>query len=132
MFRAEVRNIILSSMAHQLLINGSSIAHQWLINGSSIAHQTLIFFQILYALPKSPRVILRALCGYASYCTSVYVFCVVYLTAGTFQPDITVPLLLLSTEHRLTAAKLGTSRLRGCSGSGNRRGRTLRNACNVM
>jgi hypothetical protein len=42
------------------------------------------------------------------------------------------PLLLLSTAHRLTAAKLGTSRLHGGSGFGNRLGRTSRNACNVM
>jgi hypothetical protein len=91
MFRAEVRNIILSSMAHQSLIYGSSNANRSLINRSSNAHQTLIFFRILYALPKSPRVILRALCGYASYCTSAYVFCAVYLTAGTFWPDITEP-----------------------------------------
>jgi hypothetical protein len=143
MFRAELRNIILSSIAlqslfnrssitHQLLFNGSSNAHQTLIKHSSNAHQTLIFFRILYALPKSPRVILRALCGYASYCTSAYVLCAVYLMAGTFQHDITVPLLLLPTEHRLTAAKLGTSRLRGGSGLGNRLGRTLCNAFNVM
>jgi hypothetical protein len=102
MFRAELRNIILSSIAlqllfnrssitHQLLFNGSSNAHQTLIKHSSNAHQTLIFFRILYALPKSPRVILRALCGYASYCTSAYVFCAVYLMAGTFQHDITAP-----------------------------------------
>jgi hypothetical protein len=57
MFRAEVRNIILSSIAHQSLINRSSIAHQTLIKRSSNAHQTLIFFRVLYALPKSPRVI---------------------------------------------------------------------------
>jgi hypothetical protein len=80
MFRAEARNIILSS-----------IAHQSLINRSSIAHQSLIFFRILYALPKSPRVILRALCGYASYCTSAHVLCAVYLTAGTLRHDITAP-----------------------------------------
>ncbi len=73
-------------MAHQLLINRSS-----LIKRSSNAHQTLIFFRIFYALPKSPRVILRALCGYASYCTSGYVFCAVYFMAGTFLPDITKP-----------------------------------------
>jgi hypothetical protein len=42
MFRAEVRNIILSSIAHQSLFNCSSIALQLLINCSSIAHQTLI------------------------------------------------------------------------------------------
>jgi hypothetical protein len=119
-------------MAHQSLINRLSIAYQSLINRSSIAHRSLIFFWILYALPKSPRVILRALCGYASYCTSAYVFCAVYLTAGTFWPDIRRPLLLLLTAHRLTAAELGTSRLRGGSGSGNRLGRTLRNACNIM
>jgi hypothetical protein len=89
--QAEVRNIFLSSFAHQSLINRSSITHQSLINHSSIAHQRLIFFQILYALPKSPRVILRALCGYASYCTSEHVFCVVYLTASTFRHDITAP-----------------------------------------
>jgi hypothetical protein len=75
----------------QRLINRSSISQQLLINRSSIAHQSLIFFWILYALPKSPRVILRALCGYASYCTSAYVFCAVYLTAGTFRLDITAP-----------------------------------------
>jgi hypothetical protein len=77
----------------QSLINRSSIAHQSLIKRSSNAHQTLIFFRILYALPKSPRVILGALCGYASYsgCTNAYVFCAVYLTAGTFLPDITEP-----------------------------------------
>jgi FtsZ-binding cell division protein ZapB len=27
--------------------------------------------------------------GYASYCTSAYVFCAVYLTAGIFRPIIT-------------------------------------------
>ena len=75
----------------QQLINSSAIAQQVLINRSSIAHQSLIFFWILYALPKSPRVILRALCGYASYCTSAYVFCAVHLTAGTFRPDIMEP-----------------------------------------
>ena len=42
------------------------------------------------------------------------------------------PLLLLSTAHRLTAAGPGISRLRGGSGSGNRLGRTLRNAFNAM
>jgi hypothetical protein len=79
----------------QWLINGSSMAHQLLINRSSwlfVAHLLfwLIFFWILYALPKSPRVILQTLCGYASYCTSAYVFCAVYLLAGTFLHDITV------------------------------------------
>jgi hypothetical protein len=39
---------------------------------------------------------------------------------------------LLSTVHRLTAAQPGMSRLRGGSGSGNRLGRTLRNAFIVI
>jgi hypothetical protein len=95
LFRAEVRSIILffngSSIASQSLIDRSSIAHQSLINRSSNAHQSFIFFWILYTLPKSPRVILRALCGYATYCTSACVFCAVYLMAGTFRHDITAP-----------------------------------------
>jgi hypothetical protein len=143
MFRAEVRNIILSSIALQSLFNRSSNAHQTLIKRSSNAyqtlierlsnaHQTLIFFRILYALPKSPRVILRALRGHASYCTSAHAYVRYILRQAPSGTTSRRPPLLLSKAHRLPAALPGTSRLRGGSGSGNRLGRTLRIASNAI
>ena len=112
----------------QSLFNRSSIAHQTLIKRSSNAHQTLIFFRILYAFPKSPRVILRALCGYASYCTSAYVFCAVYLTAGTFRHDITAP-----PASSLDSAPADGGKARNKSAARRQRvGRTLRNAFIVI
>jgi hypothetical protein len=138
MFRAEVRNIILSSIAHHSLFNRSSIAlqssnaHQTLIKRLSNAHQTLIFFRILYALLKSPRVILRALRGHASYCTSAHAYVRYILRQAPSGTTSRRPPLLLSKAHRLPAALPGTSRLRGGSGSGNRLGRTLRIASNAI
>jgi hypothetical protein len=77
------------------------MAHQWLIfsfgSSSLVEHFLfwLIFFWLFFALPKSPRVILRALCGFCLVlCVTVRVrmlFCAVYPTAGAFLPDITVP-----------------------------------------
>jgi uncharacterized membrane protein len=113
MFRAEARGFILSSMAHQWLINRSLMDHQSLINRSSIAH---ILFLRIFSFGTSSlgsSTLFQSLLGLSS------VRCVVLL-------------LLHSTVHRLTAAKLGTRRLRGGSGFGNRLGRTSRNACNVM
>jgi hypothetical protein len=82
-------------MDHQSLINCSSIAHQSLINSSSslLAHLLfwLIFFWILYALPKSPRVIFRAFVVMPCTARVRMLFCAVYLTTGAFLPDITTP-----------------------------------------
>jgi hypothetical protein len=126
-----------SSMAHQWLINGSSMAHQWLINCSSslLAHLLfwLIFFWLFSARPKSPRVIPRALCGLCLVLHECVFYSVWYILRQA--PSCPTPrrlLLLHSTVHRLTVAKLGTRRLRGGNGFGNGLGRTSRNACNVM
>jgi hypothetical protein len=126
MLRAEARNIILSlqglingsSMAHQWLINGSSMAHQWLINGSSMAHllsfgSSSLLAHLLLALLRSSQVswgfFPRAMWFLPRTARVRMLFCAVYLTAGAFLSDITARLLLLhSTVHRLTAAKLGT------------------------
>jgi hypothetical protein len=95
MFRAEVRNIILSSIAHQSLINSCSIALQSLFNLSSNAHQTLIkrssSFGSSTLFPSLLGLSSVRCAGYASYCTSAYVFCAVHLMAGTFRHYITVP-----------------------------------------
>jgi hypothetical protein len=104
MFRAEVRNLILSSMAHQWLINLSSIAHQSLINRSSIAH---ILFWIIFSFGSSSfgssplfhSALFQSLLGLSSVCCVVMprtarvhiVFCAVYLTTGAFLPDTTAP-----------------------------------------
>jgi hypothetical protein len=130
-------------MAHQLLIHGSSMAHPWLIIGLSLAHLLfwLIFsfgsfsFQVwlFSAFPKSPRVILRALCGLCLVLHKCACYSVRYiLLQAPSCPTSRRLLLLHSTVHRLTAAKLGTSRLRGGNGLGNWLGQTSRNACNVM
>jgi hypothetical protein len=140
MFRAEARNIILSSMAHQLLINRSSIAHQSHINRSSIAH---LLFWLIFSFGSSSfgsSTLFPSLLGLSSVrcvvtprTARVRMYSVRYiLLQAPSCPTSRRPLLLLSTVHRLTAAKLGTSRLRGCNGFGNRLGRTVRNACNVI
>ncbi len=120
MFRAEARNIILSSMAHQLLINRSSIAHlgsSWLIfsfGSSSFGSSTL--FPSLLGL-SSVR------CVVTPRTVRVCMYSVRYiLRQAPSCPTSRRPLLLHST-HRLTAAKLGTSRLRGGNGFSNRLGR---------
>jgi hypothetical protein len=136
MFRAEVRNIILSSIAHQSLINRSSIAHQTLIKRSSNAHQSLINRSSSFGsstLFPSLLGLSSVRCVATPRTARVRMYSVQYILwqapSGT---SLRRPLLLLSTAHRLTAAKLGTSRLRDGRGSGNRLGRTLRNACSVI
>jgi hypothetical protein len=144
MFRAEAQKFIFSL---QWLINGSSMAHQWLINGSSMNHQNFIFsfgsfsllapflfwrifFWLIFALPKSPRVILRALCGFCLVLHECVCYSVRYILRQA--PSCPTPrrlLLLLSTALQPTAARLGTRRLRGVNGFCNRLGRTSRNAC---
>ena len=136
MFRAEVRKFILSSIAHQSLFNRSSNAHQTLIKRTSNAHQTLIKRSSSFG----SSTLFPSLLGLSSVhcvvtpCTArVRMYSVRYiLRQAPSGPTSRRPLFLLSTEHRLTAAKPGTSRLRGGSGSGNWLGRTLRNAFNVM
>ena len=136
MFRAEVRNIILSSTAHQSLINRSSITHQSLINRSSIAHQTFINRSSSFGsstLFPSLLGLSSVRCVVTPRTARVRMYSVRYiLRQAPSGPTSRRPLLLLLTEHRRTAAELGTSRLHGGSGSSNRLGRTLRNACNVM
>jgi len=136
MFRAEVRNIILSSMAHQSLFNCSSIAHQSLINRSSIAHQTLIDRSSSFGsstLFPSLLGLSSVRCAATPRTARVRMYSVRYiLRQAPSGPTSRRPLLLHSTAHRLTAAKLGTSRLRGGNGFGNRLGLTVRNACNVI
>jgi hypothetical protein len=123
MFRAEVRNIILSSIAHQSLFNRSSIALQSLIKRSSNAHQTLIKRSSSFGsstLFPSLLGLSSVRCAATPRTARARMYSVRYILRQAPSGKTSLrPLLLLSTAHRLTAARPGTSRLLGGSGSGN-------------
>ena len=127
---------------------GSSTSHRHLINVSSASHHWYFFFPGSSSIGSSssfPILLGASFVRFVCLCLVLHE-CVCYSVQYILRqaPSCSAPaghqqgasrrrlLLLHSTAHRLTAAKLGTRRPRDVNGFGNLLGRTSRNACNVM